>query len=159
MVRISVGRLLEAPPDEVWRVIEPIESHVDWMADAVAIRFVGPQTSGLGTRFECDTAVGPFRMVDHMEITGWEPGRAMGVRHSGLVTGTGRFQLEDRPGGRTWFTWTERLSFPWYFGGPVGELFGSVVLRWIWERNLRGLARVLAARGITSGTVQGALRT
>ena len=53
-----------------------------------------------------------------MEITEWEPERSMGVRHSGIVTGTGVFTLEpidlER---RTRFTWTEDLRFPWYLGG------------------------------------------
>ena len=34
------------PPAEVWRVLEPIESHVDWMADAEIIRFTTDQTRG-----------------------------------------------------------------------------------------------------------------
>ena len=36
---IRVGTTYDAPPAEVWRVLEPIESHVDWMADAEIIRF------------------------------------------------------------------------------------------------------------------------
>ena len=60
MSRITVSIELDAPPDRVWHVVEPIERHVDWMADAVAIRFDGPQTRGVGTRFVCDTKVGPF---------------------------------------------------------------------------------------------------
>ena len=53
-----------------------------------------------------------------MEITEWRPGRAMGVRHVGLVTGTGRFTLRKARGGRTRFTWTERLRFPLLPGRP-----------------------------------------
>ena len=53
------ARVLQAPPAEVWRVLEPIDSHVDWMADAEMIRFVTEQTRGVGTRFECVTRVGP----------------------------------------------------------------------------------------------------
>ena len=90
-----------SPADSVWTVLEPIESHVDWMADAE----VDPlrdraRPRGVGTRFECVTAVGPIRLTDRMEITEWEPGRAMGVRHDGLVTGTGRFSSTPLDGGR-----------------------------------------------------------
>ena len=50
----------------------------------------------------------------------------MGVRHVGLVTGSGVMTLE--PIGRgdgsgftgTRFAWTERLTFPWWMGGPLG---------------------------------------
>ena len=120
MGRISVSIEIDAPPARVWSVVEPIERHVDWMADATDIRFETDQTRGIGTRFVCDTKVGPITLQDHMEITEWEPERRMGVRHSGIVSGTGVFELTpidfDR---RTRFTWTEELRFPWYLGGPA----------------------------------------
>lgn len=145
MVGIAVEVEIDAPPARVWEVLEPVERHVDWMHDAVAIRFETDQTRGVGTRFLCDTKVGPIKLVDRMEITEWEPGRAMGVRHAGVVTGTGRFTLTpidlDR---RTRFAWTEELRFPWWLGGPVGGLVGGkVVLRAIWRRNLRALKRLV----------------
>ena len=43
------------------------------MADAVAIRFETEQTRGVGTKFLCDTKVGPIRLTDQMEITEWQP--------------------------------------------------------------------------------------
>ena len=61
-----------------------------------------------------------------MEITEWEPERAMGVRHDGLVTGTGRFTLEPLDDGRrTRFTWEEELTFPWWLGGPRRRALGG----------------------------------
>ena len=126
-------------------MLEPIERHVDWMADAASIVFDGPLRRGTGTRFWCVTEVGPFRLTDHMEITAWEPERAMGVRHRGIVRGDGRFSLESIDGDRgTRFTWAERLRFPWYLGGPVGAWLGRPVLAWIWRRNLATLARLVA---------------
>ena len=145
MARIRVGVEIDAPPARVWEVVEPVERHVDWMHDAVAITFQGEQTRGVGTRFVCDTQVGPLRLADRMEITEWVPGEAMGVRHAGLVTGSGRFTLEgiDAPQGearRTRFTWEETLRFPWWMGGPLGALVGGkVVLAAIWRRNLKAL--------------------
>lgn len=133
--------VLDAPPERVWADLAHLAGHVDWMHDAVAIRFLTDRTSGVGTRFECDTKVGPFRMVDVMEITEWQPGRVMGVSHHGLVTGKGRFTLRKARGGRTRFTWSERLRFPWYLGGPITALAAKPVLRWIWKRNLKGLAQ------------------
>ena len=129
----------------MWAVVEPVERHVDWMHDAVAIRFDGEQTRGVGTRFWCDTKVGPIKLVDTMEITAWEPEHTMGVRHIGMVTGSGQFTLTpidlDR---RTRFTWSEELIFPWWLGGPVGAFVGGkVVLAAIWKRNLRDLRRLV----------------
>jgi uncharacterized protein YndB with AHSA1/START domain len=142
---IRVGIELDAPPSRVWEVVEPVERHVDWMADAVAIRFETDRTRGVGTRFLCDTKVGPITLTDRMEITEWDPGRAMGVRHAGVVTGTGVFTLEPIDlGRRTRFTWTEDLRFPWFLGGRLGELVGGqLVMKAIWRRNLRALQRLV----------------
>ena len=138
-----MSTVIDAPPAEVWRVIEDVATHVDWMTEAVAIRFRSEQRGGAGTTFECDTKVGPFRLTDVMEITSWRPGREMGVRHVGLVTGTGRFGLRLARGGHTLFSWDERLRFPLWLGGPIGALIGGQVLKVIWRRNLRALkARV-----------------
>jgi hypothetical protein len=140
VARIKVSTVLDAPPDRVWDDVEHIATHVDWMADAVAIRFLTSQTSGVGTRFECDTKVGPFTLTDIMEITEWVPGKVMGVRHTGVVTGTGRFTLKKLRGGRTRFQWNEKLVYPMWMGGPIGAFASKPVLRWIWRRNLTRLA-------------------
>jgi hypothetical protein len=146
--RLSVAIDISATPEQVWKVIEPIEDHVAWMHDAVAIRFQTDQRRGIGTAFLCDTKVGPFKLVDHMEITEWIAASAMGVRHVGIVTGTGRFVLTPIDlGRRTRFGWDESLIFPWWLGGPVGALVGGrLVLRSIWKRNLRMLKRLVEAR-------------
>ena len=151
MAGIRVAVVIEATPAEVWKVVEPIERHVDWMHDAVAIRFTSEQTCGVGTEFLCDTKVGPIRLVDRMEITQWEAPAVMGVRHSGIVKGDGHFLLQAidpvSPGGRaphTLFVWQETLVFPWWLGGPVGAFIGGgLVLRAIWKRNLRELKRLV----------------
>lgn len=138
---IAVAIEIDATVADVWQVVEPIERHVDWMTDAEAITFTTGQTRGVGTRFVCDTKVGPIRLADRMEVTTWEPGSRLGVRHTGIVDGTGSFQLEAIDlGRRTRFSWVETLSFPWYLGGRIGErLGGATVLRQIWRRNLRSL--------------------
>jgi hypothetical protein len=128
----------------VWQVVEPIERHVEWMADAVAIRFETDQTRGVGTTFSCVTKVGPLRLTDHMTITEWAPARALGVTHTGVVSGAGRFTLSTLAGGRTRFSWQEDLRFPWWLGGPLGALVGGhVVLRPLWRRNLLRLAALV----------------
>ena len=142
---IVVGIEIDATPARVWEVVEPVERHVDWMHDAVAIRFTTDQTRGVGTTFLCDTKVGPFSLVDAMEITEWAPGEVMGVRHTGLVTGVGRFTIEPIDlGRRTRFTWAEDLTFPWWMGGPIGAwIGGKIALGPIWRRNLKNLRRLV----------------
>ena len=56
-----------------------------------------------------------------------------------FVTGRGRFTLRRRPRGRTRFCWEERLTFPGWMGGIVGEQVARPILRAIWRRNLRRL--------------------
>jgi hypothetical protein len=135
--------VIDAVPDAVWATVQPIERHVDWMADAEKITFTSSTTRGVGTAFDCVTKVGPFRLVDRMVVTEWQPGRAMGIEHRGLIRGRGRFTLRRRRGGRTRFAWTESLVFPWWLGGPLGALVASPVLRAIWRRNLRRLKQLV----------------
>jgi hypothetical protein len=143
---IRVRTIIDAPPAVVWDAIEDIATHVRWMDDAVAIRFLTPQRRGVGTRFECDTRVGPLSLTDVMEITRWSPRRAMGVRHVGMVTGDGVFTLRAARHGRTRFTWKESLTFPWWMGGPFGAVIGGEVLRRVWRGNLRSLKAMVEGR-------------
>ena len=145
MIRVSAD--YDVDPDALWAVLEPIELHVEWMADAESIEFLTTQRRGVGTRFRCVTKVGPIRLRDDMEITAWEPGRRMGVRHDGLVTGEGEFTLAALDGGRrTLFTWTETLRLRWWLGGPLGErLVARYVLGVIWRGNLRRLRTIAEA--------------
>jgi len=144
-VKLKVGITIAAAPEAVWAAIEPIERHVDWMADAVSITFTSPDHRGVGTTFDCVTKVGPFRTTDRMTVTEWKPNEAMGIEHRGAVTGRGRFELKSKFGGRTRFTWAEELRFPWWMGGPIGALAAKPVLRAIWKRNLAGLATLVTS--------------
>jgi hypothetical protein len=134
VARVRVAIDLPPPPQVVWDDIRVLSSHVDWMADAESIEFTTDQREGVGTTFDCVTRIGPVRLVDRMLITEWSPLEAMGVRHVGLVTGDGRFVLHGGGDG-TRFTWDERLSVPWWLGGPLA----GPVLRLVWLRNLRRL--------------------
>jgi hypothetical protein len=146
MSHIQVSIDINAPVSRVWEVVEPVERHIDWMADAVAIRFQTEQTRGVGTKFFCDTKVGPIKLVDVMTITAWEPNAVMGVTHTGVVTGTGEFTLTALTDSTTRFTWTESLVFPWWLGGPIGAIVGGqIVMKAIWRRNLRELKKLVEA--------------
>lgn len=150
MSRLTVAVEIAASPAAVWEVVERVEDHVAWMADAVDIRFENEQHRGTGTSFVCDTKVGPIKLIDRMEITEWEPGAAMGVRHVGVVSGTGRFTLTPIDlGRRTRFSWEESLRFPWWLGGRLGEFVGRPVLRRIWQGNLNRLKQIVERHPIT----------
>jgi uncharacterized protein YndB with AHSA1/START domain len=138
MTAIRVEETIAAPPEAVWAAIEDISSHVRWMEDAVAIRFTSADRSGVGAAFDCDTKVGPFRLTDRMVVTEWDPPRALGIRHAGVVTGAGRFVLTPATGS-TRFAWEEDLVFPLWMGAALGGAAGAPLLRRVWRRNLRNL--------------------
>jgi hypothetical protein len=142
MTRICIDQVIDRPPAAVWDHLADIADHVTWMADAAAIRFTGERRDGVGATFECDTRVGPLRTIDRMEVTEWTPNEVIGVRHRGLVTGTGRFTLRPEPGGgeRTVLTWDEDLTLPWWLGGAATAALARPVLRRVWVGNLRRFA-------------------
>lgn len=144
MARLRVETIVDAPVADVWRRLADVGDHVTWMADAAAIRFRTEQRTGVGTAFECETRVGPLRTLDVMEITDWREHEAIGVRHAGLITGTGEFRLRPLAGDRTEVVWDESLRFPWWLGGPLGGAVARPVLRTVWRSNLRRLAARVA---------------
>lgn len=139
---IAVEIVIDAPASFVWKDVEDVATHVDWMHDARAIRFLTDQRSGVGTRFECDTVVGPLKLTDVMEITEWTAPQTMGVHHQGIVGGAGVFNLRAS-GSSTVFSWVEDLSFPWYLGGPLGALAARPALKSVWTGNLRRLKSIV----------------
>ena len=98
-VAIHICTTIAASPEEVWRAVERIETHTEWMLDAESITFRNEQHSGVGAAFDCVTRVGPLHTTDHFVVTRWEPGCAMGIEHRGAVTGTGEFRLRPLAGG------------------------------------------------------------
>ena len=143
MAHITVSIEIDAPLERVWREAADLAAHVEWMADARSIEFLTDQRSGVGTRMLVETRVGPLKTNDVMEVTAWDEQHSIGVRHQGIITGEGAFRLEANRSG-TRFTWTERLAFPWYLGGPITAWFAAPVLKWIWKGNLRRFAETLA---------------
>ena len=140
MPSITVAKTINATPTELWAYLRDIGSHTEWMADAEAITFTSDKTEGVGTTFDCLTKVGPIRLNDKMTVTSWVENKEMGVTHSGIVTGVGVFTLEPA-GQQTLFTWSEKLEFPIYLGGPIGAFFAKPILKAIWNRNLSRLSR------------------
>jgi hypothetical protein len=132
---IRLSEEIGAPRARVWEELADLGSHVEWMVDAADVDFeVGPR-SGPGTWMRVATRIGPFRVTDVMTVVEWVEGYTITVAHTGAVTGTGRFDLEDAPQGSR-LIWTEELRFPWWLGGPFGGFLAAPVLRRIWRSNL-----------------------
>ena len=143
MSMITISIKISLPREEVWKQIADLESHTAWMADAETITITSDKNQGVGTTFDCETKVGPFRLTDRMEITDWQENSIMGVAHSGVVTGEGHFTLEGIGDDETLFSWKETLYFPWWMGGRAGALVARPILKAIWKRNLKRLKKIV----------------
>jgi len=144
-VEIAQCEWFAASTDEVWRAVEDISTHVQWMRDAVEITFVTEQRRGVGAEFACLTKIGPLTNHDVLRVTAWQPGSVMGIEHTGVVKGDASFTLTP-DGQGTRFCWTEVLRFPWWMGGPVGERAAKPVLGAVWRGNLRRLKTLVEAK-------------
>ena len=120
VIAIEITTNVDASPTEVWDRLRDLAGHVAWMADAEAIRFDPDQTEG-GARPSTATPGSARSTRRPHGVTEWGPGRTMGVRHIGLVTGQRPVHARARrPAAARRPTWSERLRFPWWLGGPVG---------------------------------------
>jgi Polyketide cyclase / dehydrase and lipid transport len=146
VITILVCTTIAAPLDAVWRAIERIETHTEWMQDAVTITFESEQHEGVGTAFACLTRVGPLSTTDRFVVTAWEPPTLMAIEHRGAVKGDADFRLRAVDATRTEFCWEERLRFPWWLAGPLGEQVGRPVLRHIWQGNVDRLKAAVERR-------------
>lgn len=146
MARITRSVDIAASLADVWAAAADLASHDRWMKDAESIVFLSEVRRGVGTVMQVRTVVGPLRTTDLIEVTDWEEGRSIGVRHEGIVRGTGRFSVAALAG-RTRFTWTEALTFPWWAGGAITAAFARPVLGFIWRRNLHALRDRLERAG------------
>ena len=146
MPRIKIEVRIRAPLQLVWEMVADVRTHTEWMVDAESITVTSDCSSGVGTTFDCVTKIGPFRTIDHMEITEWIEERVMGVAHRGLVSGSGRFTLQEAGPSDTNFSWEETLTFPWWIGGRLTSIGSTPVLKAIWRGNLRRLSRLVEDR-------------
>ena len=137
MASITVSVDIAVPRRVVWEEAADLSAHAEWMADAESVEFLSGSRRGTGTRMEVATRVGPLRTRDIIEVTEWIEGERIGVRHAGLVTGTGSFELTPLGAALTRFTWQENLAFPWFLGGRLTARIAALVLAAVWRGNLR----------------------
>lgn len=110
---IGVSIAIPLPVEDVWNEVSRLDRHVEWMADAHSLEFLGAARSGVGTTMRVATRFGPLHTNDTIVVTAWEPPRRIEVEHRGRFTGRGAFRLDPAGPGTTRFTWEERVHFPW----------------------------------------------
>lgn len=149
MARIEVNTHIETPPERVWDVLVDWESQPTWMVDARTVTVLSPRRDGTGTVLRCRTDIAGLVVTDDMEISEWDEGRLLGVRHLGrLIRGVGAFQLEPTPHG-TRLTWWEEFDAPL---GAVGEALTQVLIAPLVTRTARrsvaNLKRLCESRAV-----------
>ena len=125
--RIEVSTIINKPLEIVWDEVKIMENHVNWMQDAANIDFLSENTSGINTKMNVLTKVGPIKLNDVITVTRWEEMKSIGVIHEGIVTGEVIFFLNSVDTDSTKFEWVEELKFPFYLGGPIGEIIGGLL--------------------------------
>ena len=122
------------------------------MVDVRHLEVTSQQRQGPGTVVEVTSELFGLPLVhDVMEVRDWQPPLEYGVVHRGQFSGSGRFRLEQVPGG-TVFIWQEDFRPPL---GPLGELgFRLVVgphLRRVFGRSLDNLRRLCEREAPATG--------
>lgn len=124
---ITVSRNIDAPSDDVWKVLADFPNIADWNQGVKASRAVGDATSGVGARRHCDLA--PAGGLDET-IAEWVEGERMVVTIDRATVvpikhATVTFTL-DSDGVRTPTTIEYRYAPK---GGPIGRMMGPLLDR------------------------------
>jgi hypothetical protein len=144
-VRVEASRNLPATPERVWSTIERWEEQSRWIRDAVWVRLLTTERSGVGARIEVLNRVLRVPLfTEQLEVVGWEPPRRMVMAHRSFVRGTGTWSLEPVDGSTT-FTWTEELSLPIPILGELALLVYRPFLRRLMRGSLANLQRLISA--------------
>jgi len=109
---IAMSLVIDAPIEKVWASLADWESQGDWMLQTT-VEVTSEIREGIGTKIAAFTGIGKVGVMDHMQVTKWEPPFICDVLHTGkIIKGTGRFQLSSIDSETTRFDWSEEILAP-----------------------------------------------
>jgi len=109
---IAMSLVIDAPIEKVWASLADWESQGDWMLQTT-VEVTSEIREGVGTKIAAFTGIGKVGVMDHMQVTKWEPPFICDVLHTGkIIKGTGRFQLSSIDSETTRFDWSEEILAP-----------------------------------------------
>jgi len=109
---IAMSLVIDAPIEKVWASLADWESQGDWMLQTT-VEVTSEIREGIGTKIAAFTGIGKVGVMDHMQVTKWEPPFICDVLNTGkIIKGTGRFQLSSIDSETTRFDWSEEILAP-----------------------------------------------
>jgi hypothetical protein len=109
---IAMSLIINAPIEKVWASVADWEAQGDWMLQT-KVEVTSQIREGVGTAIAAFTGMGKIGVMDHMQVTTWQPPNICDVVHTGpIIKGTGRFELISLDQGSTRFDWSEEILAP-----------------------------------------------
>jgi uncharacterized protein YndB with AHSA1/START domain len=109
---IAMSLIINAPIEKVWASVADWEAQGDWMLQT-KVEVTSQIREGVGTAIAAFTGMGKIGIMDHMQVTTWQPPNICDVVHTGaIIKGTGRFELISLDQGGTRFDWSEEILAP-----------------------------------------------
>ena len=145
-VALEMDATVPAPPKVVWELVTDWERQGDWMLEASDFVVTSAHREGVGVEAEATISIGGVKTRDRIRVVGWEPTHRLAIEHLGWVSGYGEIYLTPSGPGRSHVFWREELHPPLGILGAVGLLLFKPLMRRIFERDVRVLQRLAAAR-------------
>jgi uncharacterized protein YndB with AHSA1/START domain len=92
--------VIEAPPEEVWKVLATPDSYAEWVVGSSDIRDADECWPEPGCRFYHRVGTGPLKLSDHTEVLESKPGRRLRLRAKARPLGVAHVTLELHPHAR-----------------------------------------------------------
>ena len=131
-------RILQATPDQVWRVLADGWLYPNWVVGATRMREVDDSWPEVGSRLHHSVGVWPLLIDDDTEVTAVEPGVSLALRARAWPMGEAAVHLRLSPAGAgTEVAMTEdAISGP---GVLAPQPMRGITLKW---RNTEALRRL-----------------
>ena len=109
---IAMHLEINAPIERVWQALAQWESQGEWML-LTKVEVTSKVREGVGTSIAAFTGIGKLGLMDHMQVTKWQPPNICDVIHTGrIIKGTERFELTQIDAFTTRFDWSEEILAP-----------------------------------------------
>lgn len=145
-VALEMEATLQAPPEVIWELITDWERQGDWMLEASDFVVTSGYREGIGVEAEATIKIAGIKTRDRVRVTGWDPPRRLAIEHLGWVSGAGVIDVVPSGPGRSHMFWREELYPPLGLLGAIGMAGFKPVMRRIFERDVRVLARLASSR-------------